>query len=391
MNQAPLPLDGIRVVELSHMIMGPSCGMFLGLLGAEVIKVEPPAGDKTRKLTGMGEPFFPLFNRGKRSLILALDTESGREALQRLLATADVLVENFREPTLQAMGLAHDALRERYPRLIVASHKGFLRGPYEDRPAMDEVVQMLSGLAYMTGPSGRPLRMGSSGNDIMGGLQGAFAVLASLLDREKSGHGRIVRVGLFENCLLLVAQHMVQFELSATRPPPMPERDFSWPVYDIFQTADGKSIFVGAITNGHWQALCRLLELTDLLADERLVSTMDRIDARPRLLPLITERIAARPFEALAAGLVDAGLPFAPINEPADMFDDPHVNRTGGLQRSRNADGKPFRAPALPFEFDDRGPREDLDVPAPGADSAAVLDELGYSPEEIAALAGHQP
>lgn len=373
------------------MIMGPSCGMFLALLGAEVIKVEPPRGDKTRHLSGMGEPFFALFNRGKRSLALDLQSDAGQQALHRLLATADVLVENFREPTLATMGIEHDALRERYPRLIVASHKGFLSGPYEDRPAMDEVVQMMTGLAYMTGPTGRPLRMGSSGNDIMGGLQGAFAVLASLLDRERTGIGRTVRVGLFENCLMLVAQHMVQYELSGTRPPPMPERDFSWPVYDIFETADKRAIFVGAITNGHWQSLCRLLDLPQLLEDTRLSTTMERIEARAWVLPMITERIAARRYETLAAQLERGGLPFAAINEPADMLEDPHVNRPGGLQTSRNANGKPFRAPSLPFEFSDGTLPAKLDVPGVGADSAAVLTDLGYSVDEIAALTRMQP
>src|SRR5690554_6580813 len=242
------PLAGVRVIEMSHMIMGPSCGMFLGFLGAEVIKVEPPEGDKTRDLTGMGRPFFPLFNRGKKSVQLDLKTAAGRAALDRLLATADVFVENFRDQALARMGADPNDLQARFPRLILASHKGFLSGPYENRTALDEVVQMMTGLAYMTGPTGRPLRVGSSANDIMGGLFGALAVVAALRERDSTGQGRSVRIGLFENCLLLVAQHMVQFELEGRNPPPMPERDFSWPVYDIFDTSDGQQVFVGAVS-----------------------------------------------------------------------------------------------------------------------------------------------
>ncbi|MCP5265513.1 MAG: CoA transferase [Burkholderiaceae bacterium] len=381
------PLSSIRVVELSHMIMGPSCGMFLAQLGAEVIKVEPPGGDKTRHLTGMGEPFFAMFNRGKRSVTLALDTEGGREALQRLIATADVLVENFRGDTLESMGLDHAALRKRYPRLVIASHKGFLNGPYENRPAMDEVVQMASGLAHMTGPRGRPLRMGSSGNDIMGGLQAAYAVLAALYEREKTGEGATIRIGLFENCLLLVAQHMVQYELSGTRPPPMPEREFSWPVYDIFEAGDGKRIFIGVITGGHWDKLCRLLGLDDLLSDPALATTMARIDGRDRFLPRIGAAVGARDFDTLAQGLETAGIPFAAINEPADMFDDPHVNRPGGLQTSINWNGKPFRVPSPPYEFEGAPhPARGLDVPVLGAATREVLGDLGYEPAEIERL-----
>lgn len=286
MDDAFAPLAGVRVVEMSHMIMGPSCGMFLGFLGAEVIKVEPPEGDKTRSLTGMGRPFFPLFNRGKKSVRLDLKTDAGQAALDRLLGTADVFVENFRDQALARMGAEPADLRARFPRLILASHKGFLSGPYENRTALDEVVQMMTGLAYMTGPTGRPLRVGSSANDIMGGLFGALSVVAALRERDSTGAGRSIRIGLFENCLLLVAQHMVQYELEGRSPPPMPERDFSWPVYDIFETADGEQIFVGAVSENQWVALCNWLGLDGLLSDPSLQERMDQINARERTIPV---------------------------------------------------------------------------------------------------------
>ena len=388
MTEAFRPLDGIRVVEMSHMIMGPSCGMFLAFLGAEVIKVEPPEGDKTRKLSGMGSPFFPLFNRGKKSVQLDLKRPEGRAALDRLIATADVLVENFRDQSLARMGANVEVLRAKYPRLIIASHKGFLHGPYEDRTALDEVVQMMTGLAYMTGPTGRPLRVGSSANDIMGGLFGTVSIVSAILERKETGKGRDLRIGLFENCLLLVAQHMVQFELEGTSPPPMPERDFSWPVYDIFKTADNTSIFVGAVTEGQWSALCRLLDLDELLNDDRLQTRMQQIEARDWTLPIIGEAIAARDAGPLLIAFEELGIPFSPIAKPADMFEDPHVMRPGGLVHSQMPDGRSFRAPALPFEVDGAIPKAKADLAGIGDDTATILGDLGLSQAEISAASG---
>jgi crotonobetainyl-CoA:carnitine CoA-transferase CaiB-like acyl-CoA transferase len=382
------PLAGLRVVEMSHMIMGPSCGMFLGMLGAEVIKVEPPEGDKTRNLTGMGRPFFPLFNRGKKSVQLDLKSEDGRSALDALLATADVFVENFRDASLLKMGADLDELRSRHPRLIVASHKGFLSGPYQDRTALDEVVQMMTGLAYMTGPTGRPLRVGSSANDIMGGLFGAFSVLAALMERKETGKGRSLRVGLFENCLLLVAQHMVQFELEGTNPPPMPERTFSWPVYDIFDTADGRQMFIGAVTEGQWTTLCQLLGLDELLADPGLQARMDQIEARDRTIPIVARAIASRQSEQLAEAFEKLGIPYSPIAKPSDMYSDPHVMRPGGLATSRLPDGQSFRAPSLPFDVDGVMLTGGGDVPALGQDTGAVLGSLGLDAEAIGKAQG---
>jgi crotonobetainyl-CoA:carnitine CoA-transferase CaiB-like acyl-CoA transferase len=382
------PLEGVRVIELSHMIMGPSCGMFLGFLGAEVIKVEPPEGDKTRYLSGMGVPFFPLFNRGKKSVQLDLKSESGRKALDRLLETADVLVENFRDSALAKMGADPEDLRRRFPRLIVASHKGFLSGPYQERTALDEVVQMMTGLAYMTGPSGRPLRVGSSANDVMAGLFGAATVLGAIMERRETGKGRDVRIGLFENSLLLVAQHMVQFELEGVSPPPMPERDFSWPVYDIFTTSDGKQLFVGAVTEGQWATLCDILNLAELKADPRLQTRMDCINARSWVIPIVTAAMAQRTSAELTAAFEPAGIPFAPIAKPSDMFQDPHVMRPGGLAVSRMADGRQFRAPSLPVEVDGAMVRGGGDVAAVGQDTDAVLGELGLDRDSIAAARG---
>ncbi|MEC9185028.1 MAG: CaiB/BaiF CoA-transferase family protein [Pseudomonadota bacterium] len=382
------PLAGTRVVEMTHMIMGPSCGMFLALMGAEVIKIEPPLGDKTRNLTGMGSPFFPLFNRGKVSVQLELSTDAGRDALDRLLKTADIFVDNFRDQSLAKMGADPVDLRAKFPNLILASHKGFLEGPYKDRTAMDEVVQMMTGLAYMTGPKGRPLRFGSSAIDIFGGLFGAFAAMGALMERQNSGKGRDIRVGLFESGLLFAAQHMVQFELEGTSPPPMPERNFSWPVYDIMKTADGRQIFVGAVTEGQWDALCGYLGLDDLIADERLQSRMDQINARSWTIPIVEKAIGKRNYRQLLEDFEKLGIPFSPINKPSELFEDPHVLRDGGLVRSNMADGRTFRAPALPFEIDGRMMSASGDRPSIGQETNRILSELGLSKVEIEAARG---
>jgi len=379
MTASQLPLKDIRVIEMSHMIMGPSCGMILAQLGAEVIKVEPPKGDKTRELAGMGTAFFPLFNRGKRSIVLDMATSAGRSALNALLASADVFIENFRDGQLESQGISLPDLRARFPALIIAGHKGFLSGPYEHRPALDEVVQMMTGLAMMTGSLEEPRRVGSSANDIMGGMFGVIGILAALFERETTGKGGDIRVGLFENCLFMVAQHMVQHELTGAPSVPMPQRVHAWPIYDIFQTSDDAKIFVGVVTDGHWQAFCTAFELPDFLTDARLQNATDRINARGWTVPIVATRMAAVTLTKLEETLDRLNIPFARINRPEDMFDDPHVLRPGGLVGATNADGQPFRTPALPLELDGRGLGDGLNVPALGADTAAILAELGLA------------
>ncbi len=381
MTPTQLPLKNIRVVEMSHMIMGPSCGMILAQLGAEVIKVEPPKGDKTRELAGMGTAFFPLFNRGKRSVVLDMATDAGRSALNALLATADVFIENFRDGQLESQGISVTDLRARFPSLIIAGHKGFLSGPYEHRPALDEVVQMMTGLAMMTGSLEEPRRVGSSANDIMGGMFGVIGILAALFERETTGKGGDIRVGLFENCLFMVAQHMVQHELTGAPSVPMPQRVHAWPIYDVFQTSDDAKIFVGVVTDGHWRAFCNAFELPEFLTDARLQNATDRIEARAWTVPIVATRMAAVALAELETTLDRLNIPFARINRPEDMFDDPHVLRPGGLVDATHFDGRHFRSPALPLELAGRGLGDGLNVPALGADTAAILAELGLATE----------
>jgi crotonobetainyl-CoA:carnitine CoA-transferase CaiB-like acyl-CoA transferase len=377
MTEAGLPLEGVRVVEMTHMVMGPTCGMILAQLGAEVIKVEPPAGDKTRSLGGMGTSFFPLFNRGKRSIVLDFAKPEDRDTMHRLLASADVFLENFRDGQLEKQGLGTDELRRQHPHLIVAGHKGFLSGPYEHRPALDEVVQMMSGLAAMTGTSAKPQRVGSSANDIMGGMFGAISILAALYQKRGGATGGAdIRIGLFENCLFLVAQHMVEYEMTGNRPRSMPEREHAWPIYDIFDTAGGDRIFIGVVTEGHWQSFCKEFGLTEFSEDPSLRTTTDRIMARGRIIPRVAEVIKRWNVKELSAKLDHLNICFSPINRPEDLFSDPHVLREGGLVNNFNVDGAAFRVPALPIEWNGANIGEGLKVPALGADTSDVRSEL---------------
>jgi crotonobetainyl-CoA:carnitine CoA-transferase CaiB-like acyl-CoA transferase len=377
MTATGLPLQGVRVVEMTHMVMGPTCGMILAQLGAEVIKVEPPAGDKTRALGGMGVSFFPLFNRGKRSVVLDFAKAEDRETMHRLLATADVFLENFRDGQLDKQGFGGDEVRRRHPHLIVAGHKGFLSGPYDHRPALDEVVQMMSGLAAMTGTRDKPQRVGSSANDIMGGMFGVISIVAALYQKRGGrSEGTDIRIGLFENCLFLVAQHMVEYEMTGNRPRSMPEREHAWPIYDIFETAGGNRIFIGVVTEGHWRSFCAEFGLKELLDDPNLRTTTDRIMARGKIIPRVADEIRRWDVAELSAKLDALNICFSPINRPEDLFNDPHVLRPGGLVNNINADGAAFRVPALPVEWNGANLGEGLKVPPLGADTAAIRAEL---------------
>ncbi|NNU44597.1 CaiB/BaiF CoA transferase family protein [Ramlibacter montanisoli] len=383
---ATLPYAGIRVVEFTHMVMGPTCGMVLADLGAEVIKVEPPQGDNTRRLLGSGAGFFPLFNRNKKSIALDLQTAEGREAALKLIATADIVSENFRPGTMKKLGLDYATLSKLDPRIICVSHKGFLPGPYDHRTALDEVVQMMGGLAYMTGRPGDPLRAGSSVNDIMGGMFGAIGAMAALAQREQTGRGQEVQSALFENNVFLVAQHMMQFAVTGQPAAPMPGRISAWAVYDVFTVKDGEQVFLAAVSDSQWKTFCEAFGYADLLADPRLASNNERVRAREWLIPLLRERLAPHGAAELSAVFEREGLPFAPITRPQDLFDDPHLNATGGLAPLDLPDGRATRVPLLPLMLDEHRPGVRLQPPKLNEHGPALLRELGYSDAEIARL-----
>jgi crotonobetainyl-CoA:carnitine CoA-transferase CaiB-like acyl-CoA transferase len=385
-DAAQLPLKGIRVVELTHMVMGPTCGMILGDLGAEVIKVEPPKGDNTRRLLGTGAGFFRTFNRNKKSMSLDTNTAEGRAALLKLVDTADVFIENFKPGRMKDLGVDYASLRERNPKLIYVSHKGFLNGPYENRLALDEVVQMMAGLAYMTGPVGRPLRAGSSVNDIMGGMFGAIGVLAALHERDRTGVGKEVQSALFENCVLLSAQHMQQYAVTGEPAAPMPERISAWAVYDVFELAGKEQMFIAATGDGQWRALCNILGRQDLLVDPNLATNNQRVVARVWLLPTLRETLQNFDGKALAMQLEQNHIPFAPITKPEELFDDPHLKASGGLAKLTVEDGSQTDMPLLPISLDGQRLPPRLPIAKIGEHTQEVLRELGYSDEQIAAL-----
>jgi len=381
---APTPLAGIRVIEFTHMVMGPTVGHILAGLGAEVVRVEPIGGDATRRLLGSGAGYFPMYNRGKQSICLDLKSEEGLAVARDLAAGADVLVENFRPGALDRLGLGWEDLSARNPRLIYCSEKGFLPGPYEERTALDEVAQMMGGLAYMTGPPGRPLRAGASVVDVTGGMFGVIGILAAIEERHRTGLGQKVVASLFETTIYLVGQHMAQFAVTGKAAAPMPARVSAWAIYDVFETQD-EPVFIGVVTDALWKKFCDLFSLDELWADENLRANNQRVLARERILPQIRAIIGAMTRAEVVAKLEGTGLPFAPIGRPEDMFDDPQLAE-GGLEPVTLDTGAETRLPTIPLEMGGKRPGSATSLPQPGADSRSVLEALGYPAERIDAL-----
>ena len=381
----PTPLAGLKAVEFTHMVMGPTVGHVLASLGAEVIRVEPIGGDQTRRLLGSGAGYFPMYNRHKQSICLDLKSEGGMEVARKLCERADILVENFRPGALDRLGLSYEALSETNPPLIYCSEKGFLPGPYEERTALDEVAQMMGGLAYMTGLPGKPLRAGASVIDVAGGMFGVIGILAALEERLRTGKGQKVISSLFETTIYLVGQHMAQFAVTGKAAAPMPARVSAWAIYDVFETKDDP-VFIGVVTDALWEKFCTLFGLDKLWADDTIRKNNDRVLARDRIMPQIRELISGFTRAEVVAKLDGTGLPFAPIGRPEEMFDDPHLAASRGLEPVMLDDGTETRLPTMPILMNGKRPNARAIMPQPGADSQTVLNALGYGSDEIETL-----
>lgn len=389
-----LPYAGIRVIEFTHMVMGPTCGMVLGDLGAEVIKIEPMDGDKTRGLLGSGAGFFSMFNRNKKSIAVNINTSAGRKIVQELIATADILCENFKPGTMKKLQLDYDSLKVQFPRLIYVSHKGFLPGPYDHRTALDEVVQMMGGLAYMTGTEEKPLRAGASVNDMMGGIFGAMGAMAALRQRDLTGQGQEIQSALFENNVLLVGQHMMQYAVTGKPAKPMPSRISAWGIYDVFEVAQAEKIFLAVVSDTQWKIFCDIFNWPDLFQNTSYATNNQRVQSRVTLIPLIKARLQSYSAQRISQLFADHGLPYAAITRPEQLFDDPHLNATGGLAKIIISDGlkagQEVTTPLLPITMDGKRLPIRFNPPKTGEHSNTILAELGYSFEEIQELLAKQ-
>ena len=387
MSGSTYPLKGIKVVEFSHMVLGPSCGLILADLGADVVKVEPaPKGDKTRYLPGSGSGFFGAFNRNKRSVTVNLKSPEGHKFAINLIRQSDVLIENFGKGVMDRLELGYKSPQEINTKLIYCSLKGFLSGPYENRAALDEVVQMMGGLAYMTGPKGRPLRAGASVNDLVGALFGVVAIQAALLERQHTGKGTFVRSGLFESNMFLVSNHMVQYFQTGMAAEPMPDRKASWAIYDIFQTADEEQIFVGVVSDKQWVEFCKAFDLEDLLNNKALSTNTQRVAQRNEFMPRLHKMLKPHNLSQIVEILESFGLPFAPIMRPDQLLDDPHVNHPGATVEVTLSNGVRAKVPTLPIEYNGARPSLYQDLPKIGEHNEAIAQELGYSDEELEVL-----
>jgi crotonobetainyl-CoA:carnitine CoA-transferase CaiB-like acyl-CoA transferase len=382
-----LPLHGTRVLELGHIVAAPSGSLILGDLGADVIKVESPeGGDQSRSMPNKGGVFFFL-NRNKRSIAINLKAPAGRDVFLKLIETADVVIDNFSPGVLDRLGIGYEVGSQINPGIIYCEVKGFVNGPYDRRPLLDELAQMMGGLAYMTGPVGQPLRAGASIVDIGAATYGVMGVLLALYDRERTGKGQHIKAGLFETVAFWVGQHMSVAAITGEEPIPFPSRGMNarmgWGVYHLFETGDGRQIFIAATSNAHWKRLCGEFELQDLFEDESLNTNSKRVEQRSRVIPRIQEAVGKCPLAELEERLNRSKIPFAPLNSPADLLEDPHLNAGGHLLEIEVSDGAKIKVPAIPISSDRFACRVRYKPPQLGEQSAEILTELGYGAIEI--------
>ncbi len=382
----PLPLLNIKVLEFTHAVMGPAGGLILADLGAEVIHVEPVEGDSTRKLKGFGTGYFPFYNRNKQSLAIDIKSLEGKKIIYDLVKNADIILENFGPGTMERLGYGYEKLSEINPKIIYCSLKGFLSGPYENRHAMDEVVQMMGGLAYMTGPIGQPLRAGTSVIDINGGMFGVIGILAALFQRESTGQGQFLKSSLFETTAFLMGQHMAYSAITQTKVPPMPARVSAWSIYKTFETSDNSLVFIGIISEKHWQRFCEVFDRNDWFENQRLSTNNDRINEREWFLEEVNTEIRKYTKSEIISRCEKSEIPFAPISEVEDLFDDIQLNQGNSLLATTLPDGTKTKLPKIPIEGNNFKQELRLPPPTVGKDNLAILTAMGLTTFQIQQL-----
>ena len=395
-TKGALPLDGLRVLELGHIIAGPSAGLLLADLGADVIKVERAGeGDQSRTMPAGTSALFHFLNRNKRSIAIDLkDSAEGRALFLRLVSASDVVIDNFAFGAVEALGLGYDVLARTNPGIIYLDLKGFLPGPNEARPFLDELAQMSAGLAFMTGPRGQPIRAGASIVDVGAAAYGVIAVLAALQQRARTGTGQRITSGLYETTVFWVGQWLAQFAATGEPSVPLPEMRqgtrMGWGIYQLFTAGDGEQVFIGITSNGHWERFCKEFGLDDLLADPNLDDNTKRVAARGWLPARIAREMQRYPSAEISQRLDRARVPFAPLRRPDQLVDDPHLNAIGQFVDTPLPGRGPAKLPKLPvhstaFEMELRRP-----APRLGEHTREVLEEIGLTTDEIDALASRR-
>ena len=386
----PLPLQGLRVLELGHIVAGPAASLILADLGADVIKIEhPDGGDQARRMPGAGSGYY-YFNRNKRSVAVDLKSPKGKEVFLTLIRSCDVCLDNYAPGALDRLGFGFDALSAENPRLIYMAIKGFLPGPYEHRPSLDELAQMMGGLAFMTGPPGKPLRAGASVIDIGAATYGVIGILAALHRRAETGKGQMITSGLFETTVFWVGQWMARAVATGQPSRPMAEVGQSlrmgWGIFHLFPTSDDEQVFIGVTSNAHWQRFCQTFGLAELQKDERLNTNEKRVAAQEWLLPLVRETVARYTGADLQIKLDEAGVPYAPLRRPDQLLNDPHLLETGQLMPVPMEDGQIGNLPKLPFTSSDYDFSVRRAPPGLGEHTREVLSQAGFDEASINAL-----
>jgi crotonobetainyl-CoA:carnitine CoA-transferase CaiB-like acyl-CoA transferase len=372
-----LPLQGIRVLELGQVISGPAVGLFLADLGADVTAVENPRADAFQR----ERPTLAFLRRNKRNIAIDLRMSDGRELFLDLAKKSDIVVENYGPGTVERLGIDYKTVSTLNKRVIYCSIKGFLPGPYGNRKAADEVVQMMGGLAFMTGLPGRPMRAGASVTDLGAASFGTIAILAALIQRETTGEGQHIQAGLYETVVFWMSQHLALLGVTGEAPEPVTVVGVSdrlgWPIYDVFRTADEKLVFLGLLNDKHWTSFCAELELHSLASDPKLQTNEQRLEQRPSLVGRLREIIGTYRSSDLLSRLERIDVVFAPVHSPADLVSDEHLLASRQLLETEFM-GSRFLLPMLPVRTSEFSPSIRCQPRAFAQDTESYLRESGY-------------